>query len=135
VPFNTKHPDGPDERVLQAVHAALPVLTTPPSGNGQRSDAELTAVSRNGHRAIGSLGARERVEVSGRVHALRMSPIAGTPALECTLVDETGAITVVFFGRRSIPGVKVGARMVARGMVGEHHGRLALVNPEYEFDA
>jgi RecG-like helicase len=69
--------------------------------------------------------------LSGRVHSVRMSPIAGSPALECALVDDTGTISIVFFGRRAIPGIEVGARMTVEGMVGEHRGRLALINPVY----
>jgi amino acid transporter len=131
VPFNTKHPD---EMVLQAVRATAPALTTPPPGNGQGAAVDAARVLPNGDQPIATAVARQPVTVAGRVHALRMSPIAGTPALECTLVDDSGTIAVVFFGRRSIPGVQVGARLVAEGMVGEHHGRLALINPEYHFD-
>ena len=69
------------------------------------------------------------------MHSVRMSPIAGSPALECALVDDTGTISVVFFGRRSIPGIEVGARMTVEGMVGEHRGRLALINPVYRLQA
>ncbi len=39
-------------------------------------------------------------------------------ALECTIVDESGGLTLVFLGRRAIPGMKVGARLVAEGAVG-----------------
>ena len=73
------------------------------------------------------------VRVSGRVHALRVQPHSGVGGLECTLVDDTGAIALVFLGRKSIPGMNVGARIVAEGTVGEDHGRLALLNPVYEF--
>ena len=41
----------------------------------------------------------------GRVQALRVEPLAGSPSLECTLVDETGGVNVVFFGRRKIDGI------------------------------
>ena len=52
--------------------------------------------------------------------------------LECTLVDPTGAITVVFLGRRQVPGIAVGTRLVLDGVVGEHHGNEAILNPSYE---
>ena len=41
-------------------------------------------------------------------------PGTPTPNLECTLVDGTGAILLVFQGRRQIPGIQQGARLVAR---------------------
>ncbi len=43
------------------------------------------------------------------------------------------AILLLFLGRRSIPGVNVGARLRVDGTIGEDHGRLAILNPSYEF--
>ena len=62
-------------------------------------------------------------------------PEAATANLECTLVDGTGAILLVFQGRRRIPGIQQGARLVAQGMVGAWEGRLAILNPDYELIA
>ena len=41
-------------------------------------------------------------------------------------------ITVVFLGRRSVAGIAVGTRLVVDGVVGDHHGRQAILNPRYE---
>ena len=46
-----------------------------------------------------------RARVTGRVHSVRVQPHGGVASLECTLVDETGGIVLVFLGRRSIPGM------------------------------
>ena len=73
----------------------------------------------------------ERSTVAGRVRAFRVQPWGGNPALECTLADETGSITVVFFGRREIGGVRLGTIMTVTGVAGEHHGMRAILNPEY----
>ena len=62
---------------------------------------------------------------------IRVQPWGGNPALECTLADETGSITVVFFGRREIGGVRLGTIMSVTGVAGEHHGMRAILNPEY----
>ena len=48
------------------------------------------------------------------------------------LVDETGGVSLVFFGRRHIDGVDIGTTMRVTGMAIEHRGRLAIVNPVYE---
>ena len=77
---------------------------------------------------------RHRVRVSGAVRALRVNPVAGIAALECTLVDDSGGISVVFLGRREIAGVNIGRRMTVDGMVIEHHGRLAIINPVYRLE-
>jgi amino acid transporter len=75
---------------------------------------------------------RRHVVLGGRVHAVRVQPWAGVATLELTLVDRTGAITLVFLGRRHLPGIGTGTRLVVQGVVGEHHGRLALLNPAYD---
>lgn len=75
------------------------------------------------------------MRVAGRVRAIRVPTRASTANLECTLVDGTGAILLVFQGRRRIPGIQQGARLVAEGMVGSWEGRLAILNPDYELIA
>jgi hypothetical protein len=81
--------------------------------------------------AIASAEWRQRVEVTGRVQAVRVQPLSGTPSLECTLGDGTAAIAVVFLGRQHVAGVEIGATMTVEGMVVDHHGRLAIMNPLY----
>jgi amino acid transporter len=94
----------------------------------------VTVAARNGNGTtpIGNVRWRQQVCVEGRVQALRIEPLAGSPSLECTLVDETGGVSLVFFGRRHIDGVDIGTTMRATGMAIEHRGRLAIVNPVYE---
>ncbi len=81
---------------------------------------------------IGDVRCRQRVRVHGRVQAMRVEPLGGSPCLECTVVDETGGVSVVFFGRRQIVGLAIGATITVEGMAIDHHGRLAIVNPVYE---
>ena len=80
---------------------------------------------------IASVSYRQRTRVAGRVRSLRVQPWAGVATLECTLVDETGGIALVFLGRKHVAGLAPGVRLVAEGMVGDHGGRLAMLNPEY----
>jgi amino acid transporter len=75
---------------------------------------------------------RARVVIAGRIHSVRVPAGGATANLECTLIDASGAILLVFQGRRHIPGVQQGARLVARGMVGAWQGQLAILNPAYE---
>lgn len=84
---------------------------------------------------IGEARWRQRVSVAGRIRSVRVPTRGATAVLEATLVDETGAILLVFQGRRRIPGVEQGARLVARGMVGAWQGQLAILNPDYELVA
>lgn len=62
---------------------------------------------------------------------MRVQPWSGNPGLELTLADETGAITVVFFGRRALGGVRTGTVMSVTGVAGHHHGMSAILNPAY----
>jgi RecG-like helicase len=80
---------------------------------------------------IGEVRWRQPVHVCGRVRSLRVQPRAKVPTLECTIVDDSGGITLVFLGRRDVPGIRLGTRVIVAGRAGSHHGRLAVLNPEY----
>ena len=84
-----------------------------------------------GRTPIAELVSRQRSAVAGRVRAIRVQPWGGNPALECSLADESGGITLVFTGRRQIAGIRIGTIMSAEGVVGEHHGMQAILNPAY----
>ena len=114
-----------------------PVLEAPSPASFKtgRTGPAATNVSANDLPAqrtrIADLDSRQRSTVAGRVRAFRVQPWGGNPALECTLADETGSVTVVFFGRREIGGVRLGTIMSITGVAGEHHGMRAILNPEY----
>ena len=94
---------------------------------------ELGRLSLEGVIPIADVKWREHVKVAGRVKALRIQPWAEQIAsLELTLADETGGITVVFMGRRTLGGVKLGTRLVVDGMASESHGLLTILNPAYQ---
>ncbi|MCU1396515.1 MAG: nucleic acid binding OB-fold tRNA/helicase-type [Ilumatobacteraceae bacterium] len=80
---------------------------------------------------IADVDLRQRAMVAGRVRAMRIQPWGGNPSLEVSLADETGSLTVVFFGRRAVGGVALGSVMTVTGMVGEHRGIVAILNPSY----
>jgi amino acid transporter len=83
---------------------------------------------------IDALVSRQVATVAGKVYSMRVQPWSGVAALELTLIDDTGAsLTVVFFGRRRLAGVHAGTQLVVEGLVGEHHGHLAMLNPAYRF--
>ena len=82
--------------------------------------------------AIGDVRWRQRARVRGRVRSMRVQPWANVASLECVIVDETGGLVVIFLGRRQVAGVDLGRELVADGVVGEHRGYLAMLNPEIE---
>lgn len=81
---------------------------------------------------IASVTWRSRARIAGRIRSVRIRPWADVPSLECTVLDDTGGITVVFLGRREIAGIRPGALMAVEGIAGDHHGRLAMLNPDYD---
>jgi len=81
---------------------------------------------------IGEVRWRQVVRLRGRVRDLRVRPTnGGVSSLECTLVDDTGGITIVFLGRRRISGITLGRDMEVEGMVAENRMRLVILNPLY----
>ena len=118
----------PDHRDGRAAHAPAPPATF------QRMEQELGPRA-EGTTPIAEVTWRARVRVAGRVKSIRVPTRTPTPSLECTLVDGTGALLLVFQGRRKIPGIQQGARLVAQGTVGAWEGRLAILNPDYELIA
>ena len=82
--------------------------------------------------AIAGVEWREAVHVSGRVRSIRVQPRADVPTLECVVDDGTAGLSVVFLGRRNVPGIRLGTTLDVEGRVGTHHGRLAILNPDYE---
>jgi hypothetical protein len=108
------------------------------NGNGRgrakaKASIDLTVATRPpGATPIDEVRCRQSVKVHGRIQAVRVEPLGGSPSLECTLADDTGSVSLVFFGRRAIEGISMGATVTAEGMAIDHHGRLAIVNPVYE---
>jgi len=84
--------------------------------------------------AIGEAQPRQEVTVAGEISSLRIVPRAGSPSLEATVSDGTGYLVVVWTGRRRIPGVVPGRRLVLSGRGAPHGagGRLMVLNPRYE---
>ncbi len=89
-------------------------------------------VPRDGVTPVADVTFRSRVVVEGRIRSVRVQPLAGAATLECVVCDATGAISVVFLGRREVAGVTIGRHVRVSGLAGDHHGRLAIWNPTYE---
>ena len=82
--------------------------------------------------AVRDLVARRPATVRGRLGDLRTLTGRHGPTLEAELCDTTGSVVLVFFGRRSIPGLTPGVALEARGTPRAHRGRTEILNPLYE---
>lgn len=88
-----------------------------------------------GCRMITGVKDRELVTVYGEVKNVSLAPRAGTPTLEASLYDGSGAVTLVWLGRRKIAGIKCGASLVASGRMSCQDGQRIIYNPRYELRA
>lgn len=100
----------------------------------QRAESIRTwAGTQSGVTLIEATQPRSIARVAGVVEGLRLRPREGAPAIEAVLTDGTGKVTVVWLGRRSIPGLRLGSRLIVQGMVGGDHEHMHVINPTYEF--
>jgi RecG-like helicase len=76
---------------------------------------------------------RSRAKLAGVVRRITVRPLEGYESLEALISDGTGEIEVVWMGRRSIPGLSLGTKVVVDGVVGESRGERRVVNPTFEF--
>ena len=76
---------------------------------------------------------RTQVKLAGVVRRITIRPVEGFEALEAVLWDGTGEVSAVWLGRRSIPGLALGSRLVVEGVLGKERERPRIVNPTFEF--
>jgi amino acid transporter len=98
----------------------------------RREESLLSGLDVPGTIPIVEVRPRRPARVAGRIRSVRVQPFAGVPSLECTLDDQSGRILITFMGRRRVPGIEPGARLLAEGVVGTHRGQPAILNPIYE---
>lgn len=72
------------------------------------------------------------VTVKGAVRSVTMEPSGTLPRLEAVVFDGTGAVQLVWLGRRRIIGIEPGRRIRATGRVTGKGGSPVLYNPRYE---
>jgi hypothetical protein len=75
------------------------------------------------------------VSVTGRVRSVVYTPRTNLPTLEAELYDGSGLVTLVWLGRRQIPGVAPGVSVTARGRIALRDDHKVIYNPYYELEA
>ena len=91
------------------------------------------AASVDGATAINEAKPRAVARVAGVVEGIRVRPREGVPAIEAVVTDGSGTITAVWLGRRTLPGLSLGCRLVLEGRLGGDPSSLQVMNPRYEF--
>ena len=85
--------------------------------------------------AVSACRKGEVVTVTGRIKSVVYTPRETVPTLEAELFDGSGSVTLVWLGRRRIPGIEPGRRLTARGRFAAFDGRQVIYNPWYELSA
>ena len=62
---------------------------------------------------------------------LTLNPRGSNRWLEAELRDGTGAVTLIWMGRRRIPGLRAGRHVNVEGMITEADGHRVIYNPRY----
>ena len=75
------------------------------------------------------------VTVTGRLKSVVYTPRETVPTLEAELFDGSGSVTLVWLGRRRIPGIEPGRTLTAHGRFASFDGRQVIYNPRYELSA
>jgi hypothetical protein len=77
----------------------------------------------------------ELVTVTGRLKSVVYTPRETVPTLEAELFDGSGSVTLVWLGRRRIPGIEPGRTVTAKGRFAAFEGKRVIYNPWYELRA
>lgn len=80
---------------------------------------------------IGKAVPRQRATVAGFVLTKEVSGFGDTPKMTVILQDESGALEVVWQGRREVPGIEVGTALVVTGTVLVVKRVLRIIDPAY----
>jgi amino acid transporter len=103
--------------------------------HAQEVRAEMSEVSGVGGAVAAPISQwldRKVVDVVGTLRTVTLRPRGHSLTMEADLWDGTGTITLVWLGRRHIPGIQPGRRIVVRGRVAEIKGERTIFNPIYE---
>ncbi|MGC3993525.1 MAG: OB-fold nucleic acid binding domain-containing protein [Propionicimonas sp.] len=99
------------------------------------SEARQKIVQSAGATMVGELQDRQWARLRGTISVLTMKPRSGTPWLEAEFNDGSGTVTLIWMGRRAIPGITAGRELTVSGRVSYVDGQRRLYNPYYELIA
>ena len=97
--------------------------------------AEVSGMAQTGQRPavpIADCGQREVVDVAGTLRTVTRKPRGTSLTMEADLFDGTGSITLVWLGRRDIPGIEPGRKVIVHGRLATIRGERTIFNPSYE---
>lgn len=89
-------------------------------------------VTEAGAEPLCDCAARARVVVRGTIASITINKQGGSGWLEAEVNDGTGTATLVWMGRRTIPGIVAGRAIKVAGRLSRRGDDMVIYNPEYE---
>ena len=96
------------------------------------ADDLSTDADRSGAQRAAECACGQEVTVFGRLRSVEFCPQDADATLEAELYDGTEGVTLIWMGRRRIPGIEPGRTMRAKGRLAVRDGRKVIYNPFYE---
>ena len=96
------------------------------------SRARQRVVEETGANLISEVKDRQFAKMRGSIAILSMKPRGGIPWLEAEFTDGSATVTLIWMGRRSIPGITAGRELIVSGRVSFVDGERRVYNPLYE---
>jgi hypothetical protein len=125
-PAHDEVDDGHRHRIRRFLHRLAANKDTHDAVQLQQDVAELGATP------IKRCSSGCKVSVLGTIRSITLQPVTGTPALHADLWDGTGSVTLIWLGRRIIPGIDPGRQLLVEGRIIDEHGHQTIYNPRYE---
>jgi amino acid transporter len=98
----------------------------------QAEELQARVIADSKCKPIAELADRDQAEIVGTLRTVTVRPQANSPALQAELWDGSGSVTLVWLGRRSIPGIEPGRLLKVKGRVAHLRGARTIFNPSYE---
>mgnify|MGYP001291718067 CR=1 FL=1 len=89
-------------------------------------------VRRFGAQRASECVAGQEVTMLGRLRSVEFVPQGAAACMEAELYDGSEGVTLIWLGRRRIPGIEPGRVLRVRGRLAQRDGRKVLYNPYYE---
>jgi amino acid transporter len=81
---------------------------------------------------IADTAAHDYVDVAGTLRTVTLRPRGTSLTMEADLWDGTGSVTLIWLGRRDIPGIRPGRRITVHGRVAQVKDERTIYNPSYQ---
>ncbi|HEV3289884.1 MAG TPA: amino acid permease, partial [Streptosporangiaceae bacterium] len=134
-----QHPAGPPpgQAKLDGPNGAaadgMPTLQRLTADTATLHALDLQAECRDeGTTPIADTDAHEYVDVAGTLRTVTLRPRGTSLTMEADLWDGTGSVTLVWLGRRDIPGIRPGRRIEVHGRLARIKDERTIYNPSYE---